>query len=305
MRSPAVAVFFAMVSSTLLGCSSSAGPNTRSALEQACSAYANIAVSWPATCYGAAPEPDESTVISRWVKSCVLSSSASGSKLGPDYWNSCAALAANNCDGYDCGAYPSGTRQTGEPCLNGTQCASLWCWGTDIMGTSQGIQCGICAPRLTEGSACDSLSDACELGMSCFQGVCRKQGQAGDSCENRRDCVYPAICLGNGVCGTVTAAPKGRGQPCTTYLDCNPSEGCDLTTKICTPYQFGQPGTACDAEIRFCEFGNCDLGTGTCSTVTVLSDGAPCDPNNSATTCQTYSLCFGGTCHIPDPASCD
>ena len=298
MRSPAVAVFFAMVSSTLLGCSSSAGRSTGSALEQACSAYISIEASWAATCYGAAPEPDESTVISRGVKSCVLWSSASGSKLGPDYWNSCAALA-NNCDGYDCGTYPSGTRQTGEPCLYGTQCASLWCKGTDIMGTSQGIgiQCGTCAPRLTEGSACDSSSDACEVGMSCFQGVCRKQGQAGDSCINWQDCVYPAICLGNGVCGT--AAPKG--QPCTTSLDCNPSEGCNLTTKICAPYQFGQPGAACDWETRRCEFGYC--ASNTCPTV--LSDGAPCDPNNFATTCQTYSLCFGGTCHIPDPASCD
>ena len=177
MRSPAVAVFLAMVSSTLLGCSSSAGPRTGSALEQACSAYINIAASWKATCYGAAPDPDESTVISRGVKSCVLSSSASGSKLGPDYWNSCAALA-NNCDGYDCGTYPSGTRQTGEPCLEGTQCASLWCKGSGIVGTWQGIQCGTCAPRLAESSACDSLSDVCELGMSCFQGGCRKQGQA-------------------------------------------------------------------------------------------------------------------------------
>jgi hypothetical protein len=143
------------------------GGNSTS-LEQACSAYANIYRTRETTCYGVAPEPDESTLISREVKSCVLASSAPGSNVGADYWSACASAANNNCGGYKCATYPAGDRQTGEPCLASEQCASLWCAGTVVTAAdgsvlSQALQCGACSPRLTEGSPCNLATDACEV----------------------------------------------------------------------------------------------------------------------------------------------
>jgi len=275
-----------------------------STLPQACKAYADIVSYRETTCYGVTPAPDETDVISRQVETCMLVSSAPGSTVGAEYWNRCAAAANDGCGSYDCGPYPPGALQMGAPCLAWSQCASQWCKGTVVLDADGGsaltlaAQCGTCAPPLTEGEACDPITDTCEIGMSCFQGVCRAQGQQGAACLVWADCAYPWVCRGSGTCDSTLFT----GQPCVTDLDCTTDVACDATTKLCAPIQFGQPGSSCDGHVHRCESGRCDTAAGVCPAV--LPDGSPCDPTDPSKVCDLYALCFGQRCQIPDPASC-
>jgi hypothetical protein len=146
---------------------------------------------------------------------------------------------------------------------------------------NQLVQCGVCAMRIPEGATCDATTDACDIGTSCFQGVCRAKGQMGAACVQWSDCAPPTVCRANGICGNVLF----KGQPCTSSLDCTTDEGCDVTTSVCAPVQFGQPGA-----------------TGTCPTV--IPDGSACDPSSPSAVCEVYSYCFGGICKIPNAADC-
>jgi hypothetical protein len=272
-------------------------------LEQACGDYASLFRQRQTVCHGVTPDPNKETLISRETQSCVLSSGAPGSQVGVSYWEQCAALVSNFCAGYMCATYPPGTRQMGEPCLAGPQCASLRCKGTVVVGTGgtalpNGIRCGTCAPRLTDGSPCDVATDVCDVGLSCFGGVCRQQGLAGAPCAVWADCAFPVVCKSNGFCGRVNV----DGTPCGSGSDCGNDTGCDVATKLCTPAEYGAPGVACDAEVHRCRAGTCNTTTGVCPTV--LSDGSACDPSDPSKVCDDYARCFGGTCRIPDPATC-
>jgi hypothetical protein len=281
------------------GCSAASQPP----LERACRAFANIQSIRKTSCYGVAHAPDEATLISRGTKSCELVSSAPGSMVGADYWNTCASEANNDCVGFKCATYPSGTRQVGEPCLVDNQCATLWCKSTTVIASDgsvppEGLQCGKCAARLPEGSSCNAAIDACDIDFSCFQGSCRSKGQAGAHCLHWSDCAFPWVCLSSGICGEVLQV----GETCSSSLECTTDFGCDMATKVCASVEYGQAGDTCDGEVFLCESGSCNMTAGTCPAV--LADGAPCDPSDSSTVCQAYARCFQGTCQIADPASC-
>jgi hypothetical protein len=273
-------------------------------LEQACNDHAKVHRARQIQCYGVAPAADESELISREAEACVLSSGAAGSQVGASYWEDCARAANNDCGGYKCAAYPPGTRQAGEPCLASVQCASLFCKGTTVQGPSgsplpDAIQCGTCAARLPEAAACDAATDACEVGLSCFEGVCRKQGGKGAACHVWNDCALPTwICKSDGTCGSVTP----DGQPCATGSDCTTDTGCDVVTKRCTPAKYHRPGEHCDGEVNRCEAGPCDKTSGVCPKI--AADGAACDPKDPSIVCAVYARCFDGTCQIPDPDTC-
>jgi hypothetical protein len=271
-------------------------------LVQACTDYAQIDRLRQQRCYGVAPVDDESEVIDRQVEACVLSSHAAGSQVGASFWEDCAKTANNGCGGYQC-IYSPGVRQAGEPCLMSLQCASLFCKGTAVRGADgaalpDAIQCGTCAARLPKGASC-GVDDACEVGLSCFDGVCRERGGPGAPGHVWADCALPSwICKSDGFCGAVTP----DGQPCGSSSDCATSTGCDVATKRCTPAVYQKPGAPCDGEVRRCEAGLCDKASGVCPTV--LPDGTPCDPTGRATACDVYARCFDGICQIPDPATC-
>jgi len=249
-------------------------------LQQACADYTQIFRSRESVCYDVAPEPDESVLKSRQIEACALSSGASGSQVGASYWESCAAAANNGCAGYECAPYPAGTRQAGEPCLVAQQCASLFCRGVGVPG--------------------DVAIDICEVGFSCFDGACRKQGIQGEPCNVWNDCALPAwVCKSSGVCDSVTS----DGQPCVTQSDCTTDTGCGAGTHVCTPVMFGQPGTPCDGNVFRCEAGQCDPTSGVCPKV--ASDGAACDPSDLSVVCDDYASCFRGQCQIPDPNTCE
>jgi hypothetical protein len=274
-------------------------------IQQACADYTSVVRSREATCYDVAPEPNESTLVSREIESCALDSNALGSQVNAAYWEACAATADNGCQGYQCAQFPAGTRQAGEACLLSEQCASLFCKGVNVSDSSGvtvygAIQCGACAPRLAEGDPCDVASDACEIGFSCFRSVCRKQGVQGEACAVWNDCALPTwVCKSSGVCDSVTA----DGQPCATQADCTTDTGCDVASGLCTPVTFGQPGAMCDGNVYRCEAGDCDTKSGVCPRI--APDGKACDPSDPSVVCDDYARCFRGSCQIPDPDACN
>jgi hypothetical protein len=281
---------------SFVGCSS----NT---LQQACSDYVTASRNFETSCLSVVPEPDRSTLVSREIQSCVLSSGASGSTVDASYWEGCAAQASNGCQSWQCPPFPAGTRQTGESCLASVQCASLWCKGTVVTGAGGAalpgaVQCGTCAPLLSEGAPCNAATDACAMGLSCFSGACRAKGLQGAACVAWSDCAFPWVCRSNGVCDSVLP----DGATCGSGYDCGSNTGCDVTTKQCTPVQYGQPDATCDGEVHRCEAGGCNKASGTCPTR--LADGAACDPADPSKVCDVYARCFEGTCQIPDPATC-
>jgi hypothetical protein len=151
---------------------------------------------------------------------------------------------------------------------------------------------------LAENASCDPATDACAPGLSCYVNRCRAQGAEGASCGVWNDCAFPWVCKSTGVCDTVNA----DGDACSSSLDCGTDTGCDIPTKVCSPAQYAQPGEACDGAVQRCETGPCDIASNTCPSV--LTDGSPCDPTDPTKVCSSYALCFGGTCRIPDPATC-
>jgi hypothetical protein len=272
-------------------------------LEQACSDYAATFRNIQTTCNGVVPPPDPGSLLSRETTSCVLSSSASGSQVDASYWEACVATASHGCGSFQCAPFPPGTRQSGEPCLVSTQCASLWCKGTIVTGAggavlSDAIQCGVCATRLAPMAACDVATDQCQIGYSCFNGSCRPKGQAEAPCAVWNDCDFPSVCLSNGICGRVLP----DGASCGSSLDCGTDTACDTITKVCTPRRYAEPGAACDGVVDQCRAGTCNKALGICPVL--VADGAPCDPANPVQTCDDYARCFQGTCRIPDPATC-
>lgn len=284
-------------------CNASSAPPT---MEQACNAYVVAAGQRETVCYGVVPETNRDAIEARELQVCVLESDAPGSNVTPPFWDSCATLASDYCQGYSC-PVPPGNRENGQPCLEADQCASLWCKGTIVVGPSGAVlddaaQCGACAARLLVGEPCDVATDACESGLSCFQGACRATGQQGAPCVQWSDCSSPWVCRSNGVCGPVL----GLGATCTASTDCATDEGCDAQTNVCVSIVFAQALAACDGNVNRCESGLCDVEPGASSGFCpqVLPDGSPCNPDDSSTVCDLYAACFAGVCQIVDPSTC-
>jgi hypothetical protein len=243
--------------------------------------------------------------MARQTQACVVESSAPGCNADTSFWSQAADevnAAAVRCEAYSY-KYPPGSRANGEPCLEGLQCASLWCGGTGVPGPSgsnlpYAAQCGTCAARLSTGAACNAASDLCETGLSCFNGVCRSTGQQGDPCAHWSDCTFPLVCRSTGTCGDVLY----QGAACAQSTDCTTDQGCDPQTHVCVPIVYGLPGESCNGDTLRCEHGSCLTSTGQCPDR--LADGTPCDPTDSTKVCDTYAVCLGGKCQIADPAIC-
>jgi hypothetical protein len=294
---------WAFASTLLVLVPACSGGSRAPTLQEGCSAYENIWFERQAACLGVTPVSDQATLTARATKSCVLFSGGAGSRVNGQFWKDCADQMNNDCGGYNCGYYPPGARQSGEPCLDSTQCASLFCKGTvvtDASGNaiSKAVQCGVCADRLPAAAVCNVATDACDIGMSCFDGTCRAQGRQGAPCAHWSDCAFPWICNGTGSCTYALS----QGSPCISSLDCTTDQACDVTTRVCAPVRFAPPGAFCDGEVNDCESGSCNRGLGVCPAV--LADGAPCDPNDFSKVCDVVASCFDGTCSIPDPAAC-
>jgi hypothetical protein len=67
----------------------------------------------------------------------------------------------------------------------------------------------------------------------------------------------------------------------------------------CVQTKWAAAGRACDGTTR-CLVGSCPPNNngvgGTCPKV--IADGKPCNPTDASATCDTFSQCLGGKCHL-------
>jgi hypothetical protein len=81
---------------------------------------------------------------------------------------------------------------------------------------------------------------------------------------------------------------------------------CNLTN-VCQKIGTAQPGEPCglvNSGLTLCTGSACTPPgqlAGVCAAI--ADDGAACDDNNGPQ-CKPGARCIGGTCQIPDPASC-
>jgi hypothetical protein len=223
----------------------------------------------------------------------------------------CALSAEGNCNASSsCNTFPPGTRLDGRPCYSFAQCASLWCAGIVVVDQAgernpRALQCGTCRTQLPEGAACNVVTEFCQAGtpgLSCFRGVCRLRGLPGTACDSWNDCAAPSICNSAGFCGAANQA----GETCVSGTDCAGELSCDPATKTCAFGEHGQPGDACDGEFHWCWLGRCNIAEGASTGVCplVIPDGAACDPDDPARTCDSFAFCMNGVCQIPDANTC-
>jgi hypothetical protein len=173
------------------------------------------------------------------------------------------------------------------------------------------------------GEACDDLAAQCQTGLYCSArtATCQPLATAGMPCgEGTRTAVNPGGCVAPLACGpSGTCASSVSGGPCFYDLDCGPGLGCIPLAGIdqCVPISWVGPGQPCSDAAR-CLVGSCDFGGffpvttapdggllfGTCPTV--IPDGQPCTvtAGNGATTCDTFSQCFEGTCSLVNGVEC-
>jgi hypothetical protein len=297
---------FALFAGAMAACASSFGNDSSGgALQQACASYTAAFRDREYTCHGVKPEGNESTLWQRETEACVLNAQAPGETRDAAFWQAAAtiiaAATATSCAGYDF-AEPYGTLGVGAPCFLGSQCASDWCRGEGVTTTtgtlaSDANVCGTCASRLPLGETCDSATDVCVSGASCFDGACRALGLMGDACAESSDCIFPFQCTSAGTCATAV----GIGGACSGSSDCGADLSCANGSCVSNTYML--PGQACDGIAIRCERGPCDTSTGSCPAV--VADGAACDPTDPTTLCDTYATCFNGTCRIVNPSACN
>jgi hypothetical protein len=237
---------------------------------------------------------------------------------------------------------PAGTLAVGAACGSDDQCASTHCaiatsgsGAADGGATTTTQNCGTCGATVADGAACQS-GDLCVAGDSCTngkcaavttsgggtgalgaacqedtdcatpnhcdftQGVCAAAGNVGSSCSASADCVSGLICSGADQC----EAPIASGGACTGG-DCASGLGCDSTSHKCTAITFAAQGAPCDNDAILCDRGTCKVGASSGAVCpTIIADGQPCDPNSTATACDDFAECIGGTCQVPNPADC-
>jgi hypothetical protein len=166
--------------------------------------------------------------------------------------------------------------------------------------------------RQTAGTACTDDSQ-CDFGLNCAGAtgskLCVSEGTAGSTCDGNHPCASPNVCIGatataSGTCGP-GAAPGG---PCASS-GCDLAQGlfCHSITKVCQKIGFAMPGEQCgllNNGIVACTGSTCTPPgqlIGTCAAV--AEDGATCN-DASGPKCKAGAKCIGGTCQVPDPASC-
>lgn len=244
---------------------------------------------------------------------CQRSLSAPGTNNTPEQAGRCGDVYKKSaCDDLFSGALssaadcqPAGSRLTGDPCAQDSQCQSAHC---QIAGGN----CGTCQPTASAGQACGGTGKiACASSLSCVNSVCVSYGSVGHACSASAPCQNNLRCVSN------TCQPKvDPGGPCTTSNDCKTYLGnqvCDTTTKLCTTVAINyiDGGGSCSNTVKNNMLNVCKAdfdcvapatgGATTCIPRTAL--GQPCGAAGQAS-CALGSSCISNTCQIVDPASC-
>jgi hypothetical protein len=168
------------------------------------------------------------------------------------------------CEAYECcqGACKSARTASG-PCDNNADCFDGRYCSADH----------VCAPLEHELAVCTADS-ACDFGLACVSGTCRKLPAIGQPCPYSRCADLGARCSA-GACIRVGLA----GDACSTDEDCSPYAPCDQMTGRCAAIPtLGMPCTSrCG--------GNSACVGGTCM-----------PPLEDSTPCTTSSDCQSGLC---------
>jgi hypothetical protein len=180
-----------------------------------------------------------------------------------------------------------GTRENGQPCASGAQCAGGGCIVV--------LSCGTCTDLLSEGEACEL--PLCAPGLSCQQGKCAKRRESGASCAATVDCLPGLNCVGQ----TCQKLPSKEGDPCPDKV-CDAAAALSCANEGCVPTEQLSPGAACTpvAEVKAqCPVGevcqvNAETNNTTCTPY--RADGASCDLLLPG--CEPPAQCFDGKCAL-------
>jgi hypothetical protein len=308
----------------------SACGGSTSAIDQACSAYANAECAKLMSCtngsgvtrdYG-----DLATCQTRLQLSCTLGAAAPSTGSTVAHIQGCTAAYAN----YDCADYLTnnppaaciamGTITSGAACAFAGQCASSYCINNKT------TLCGTCGAAPITGTSCVASGCARQDECEARTETCVPYGAAQASCDNNTMPCGPHLsCIGNnnGNPGTCMTSIATMGTACGGTLGgCDGTIGltCSGTTKTCVTEAYaanGQPcGTLSDGTFGSCATGECYTGdgiaqsgeTGTCGAA--AADGQPCDtalgpPCLTPARCIVVSGGTSGSCTLPtNPASC-
>jgi hypothetical protein len=234
--------------------------------------------------------------------------SAPGTSSTPSQLESCAkALPQTSCGDLlgrnsptACQTLP-GTLASGAGCAVDSQCTGTRC------RVAPNMLCGTCTTPAPAGASCGVDAD-CQPQMTCLNGTCVLYGQEGATCSATAPCRPDLGCVG-GTCGT----PSTVGTACQSSAECDQINGsfCDPSSKQCATVGFGQPSGPCGlvgSQIVICQGPGSLCGgeaapsyEGKC--VPFAMDGTSCDVD-AGPLCDVAAVCSGGTCQLPNPASC-
>ncbi len=201
---------------------------------------------------------------------------------------SCDDLSYNGVVPAECNL--NGSRGSGSPCSNDTQCQSGSC------STSSG-ECGVCEVLATEGQSCFETSCAPELDCS-LDSICVRPRHLGDACTIDAPCSILLNCTG-GVC----SKPPGPGAPCASDgVACDLFHGVTCNAEeVCETIDLPSLGEPCEG---ICEGGAyCSDDTTPAVCVPAPGEGDACNAELGPD-CSIPFECTNGICARSDPASC-
>jgi hypothetical protein len=204
----------------------------------------------------------------------------------------CGALLAGSATA--CPFVP-GSVADGEMCVSSWQCTSTYCQLSGAEG------CGVCAPRVPAGGGCAADPNACAPGTGCAMDTCVAFAAEGASCAGGEPCDIFTGCV-NGACsfGSGPGTPCDGANPCDVW---NQGTFCSAAG-TCDPIAFASNGAACGDVMGVytaCSAGaKCNMSS-VC--VPLAEDGAACG-GPSEIGCYEPHRCVGGTCRLPDAATC-
>jgi hypothetical protein len=246
---------------------------------------------------------DVAQCIARNEPVCSSVLAAQGTGHTPASMEACAlAYDSAACDEVVVGKPPAscnvaGSLPQGAPCGDSSQCSaeSSYCRIGDDRA------CGLCSPRGSTGSACDSDRD-CDYGLVCYF-TCMPPVSLGARCDGMtRQCPSTLICL------DYTCSPTAQeGAPCDPRADaCDRDHGlyCDPQARICSHFTVSEVGGPCGAGTA-CRAGFCVPNdrseTWTCAQN--AADGSRCD-RVFGPQCLAPARCVDSICVLPAAAHC-
>ena len=291
--------FFFLVAGAIAGCSNSSdggGDATASCASLAAASCAHLS-----TCDGFSfriSYEDDAACRASTRAICLDEASAPGTGQTPDRISACAAAIGNStCNGgLPEACKPAGTRDAGQKCLYGSQCASTYCL------RSADAACGTCQAVAKVGDACGAGTVCADA--ACRAGTCVAFAAKGESCAST-PCAVGLVC----VAGAMTCQdPPTAGSTCdpSGTSQCYEADGlhCSSTTEQCTAATFAEAGESCgvtsDAAIVCSGNGVC-AASGTC--MAPVQAGQACD-FAAGPSCVPPAACVSSQCQILKAASC-